>query len=86
VENLLRKLSATSFCAPVHFALCRASLLRYPAAPFSRHTRSLDLMAHQHQGRRRNKSYSNANHGKRPTRKAKKTLGQTSRDRRAKGR
>lgn len=43
-------------------------------------------MAHQRQGRRRNKPYSNANHGKRPTRKTRKTLGQTSRDRRAKGR
>jgi hypothetical protein len=43
-------------------------------------------MAHQRQGRRRNKPFSNANHGKRPTRKIRKTLGQTSRDRRAKGR
>jgi hypothetical protein len=43
-------------------------------------------MAHQRQGRRRNKSFSNANKGKRPTRKIRKPLGSTSRDKRAKGR
>ncbi|MCB9882448.1 MAG: hypothetical protein H6834_11715 [Planctomycetes bacterium] len=39
-------------------------------------------MAHQRKGRRRNKSLQGPNHGARPTRKVKKPLGQTARERR----
>lgn len=64
-------------------ALARSAIL---PRPFSRKPESISFMAHQKQGRRRNKPFSTANHGKRPTRKIRKPLGQTSRDRRAKGR